>query len=328
MHTKYVSHQWRIIFFFIIFTVITGCIPRNYLIQRSLYDNNLPVRKEIHEVPFYPQETNQCGPAALATTLEWSGSHVTSDEIANEIYTPGRKGTLQPLLISATRFHDRLPYVIRDLKQIINEVAAGHPVIVFQNLGLSWYPKWHYAVLIGYDMEKRIMILRSGRFFRKKSSLSLFVRTWERAGKWAMAVLPLSEMPASADKEAYLEAAAAMEDVNKPMAASVMYETALKKWPGSPEALIGLGNSRYSQGDLEGAREAFSRAANYCENCGDVFNNLAHVLAEQKFYKEAIQAANEAVRIGGPNVDIYRETLKSVMLLLEDENSKKHSSGL
>jgi hypothetical protein len=162
MRPKYGPRQWLIFFFFVILMEMTGCIPRNYINRYAPYDN-LPASKEIHGVPFYPQESNQCGPAALATTLDWSGSKVTLKTITSEIYTPGRKGSLQPLLISATRYHDRLPYVIRDLEPMMREVAAGHPVIVLQNLGLSWYPRWHYAVLIGYDMEKRIMILRSGR---------------------------------------------------------------------------------------------------------------------------------------------------------------------
>jgi hypothetical protein len=54
-------------------------------------------------------------------------------------------------MIGAARRHGRLAYLITGPDSMFEEVAAGHPVIVLQNLGLSWYPVWHYAVVVGYD---------------------------------------------------------------------------------------------------------------------------------------------------------------------------------
>jgi len=76
---------------------------------------------------------------------------------------------------------------------------------------------------------------------------------------------------------------------------------------------MGLGNCYYAMGQLEQAGEAFRRAVELRETSGDAFNNLAHVLAERKQYDAAIEAAREAVRLGGPNQAIYRETLERVM---------------
>jgi hypothetical protein len=59
--------------------------------------------------------------------------------------------------------YSRLPYVIRDFKALMQRAAAGHPVVVMQNLGLSWYPKRHYAMVIGYELEKQIVTLCSGK---------------------------------------------------------------------------------------------------------------------------------------------------------------------
>jgi len=238
---------------------------------------------------------------------------VTLEEITAEIYTPGRRGSLQPLLISATRHRSRLPYVIRNFQSLMKEVASGRPVIVLQNLGLSWYPLWHYAVVIGFDSERRLVLLRSGKVFRKQYDWSLFLRTWERADKWGMVVVPLTELPASADERAYLEAVLALENIGNYEAASIGYETALSRWPNSHGAIMGLGNSRHAMGDLAGAEEAFRRAVGLCPTCGDGFNNLAHVLAQQRRYDEAMDAADNAVRLGGPNETTYRATLKEIM---------------
>ena len=48
------------------------------------------------------------------------------------------------------------------LADLLQEVAAGHPVIVLQNLGLEWIPVWHYSVVIGYDLSRGQLVLRSG----------------------------------------------------------------------------------------------------------------------------------------------------------------------
>jgi tetratricopeptide (TPR) repeat protein len=319
MDTSYGPRWWTVFFVILILVVGSGCAHRGYRIRGTSLDS-LPVRKEIAEVPFYPQESNQCGPASLAMVLNWSGSQIPPREIADEIYTSGRKGSLQPLMISATRYHGRLPYVIRDFESLIQEVAVGHPVIVLQNLGLSWYPQWHYAVLIGYDIEKQRVTLRSGEVFRKERSWSVFHRTWERAGKWGMVALPLTELPASADEDSYLEAVVALENVKKYRAASLAYETALKRWPESLGALMGLGNCSYALGELAEAEEAFRRAVNIFQTCGDAYNNLAHVLGDQRCYEEALDAAREAIDLGGPNIDIYCETLEEITRLKEKDS--------
>src|SRR5437868_6842253 len=50
---------------------------------------------ELKEVPFFPQDEYQCGPAALATVLNTFGVKVTPEELVPEVYLPARKGSLQ-----------------------------------------------------------------------------------------------------------------------------------------------------------------------------------------------------------------------------------------
>jgi len=298
----------------LILIAAVGCAHRDYRIRGAQFDG-LPQWTEIADVPFFPQKSHQCGPAALATLLKWSNSRISLEEITDEIYTPGRKGSLQSMLISATRSHNCLAYVIGDFTSLIQEVAAGHPVIVLQNLGLSWYPQWHYAVVIGYDIEKQIVILRSGKTFRMERGWSLFSRTWERAGNWGLLALPLHELPASADETSFLEAVSALEAVGRHEAASLGYHAALKRWPGSLGATVGLGNSLYAMADFGEAENVFRDAVKLCPACGDVYNNLANVLARQGRYDAALDAAHQAVSLGGPNESIYKQTLIEITRL-------------
>lgn len=314
MHLDYSSRCRAGFFILFILAASTSCAHREYSIPHTRL-NSPPAHTEIAEVPFYLQQSHQCGPAALAMILNWSGSNVTPEEISGEIFTPGRRGSLQPMLVSVSRYHSRLPYGIRDFEALIQEVAAGHPVVVLQNLGLSWYPLWHYAVVIGYDIEKQIVILHSGKVFRKETGWSLFNRTWERADNWGLVVLPLDELPASADEESYLETVLTLEAVGKYEEASIAYKTALRRWSKSLTATMGLGNSLCVLGHLREAEEAFRSAVSLCPASGDAYNNLATVLAQQKRYDEAMDAAHKAIRLGGPNESMYHETLREINVL-------------
>jgi hypothetical protein len=70
--------------------LLAGCAtpPQVLDLRRSAAD--LPPQAEVAQVPFFPQEDYYCGPASLAMVLAWTGLDVTQDQIAPEVYTPGR----------------------------------------------------------------------------------------------------------------------------------------------------------------------------------------------------------------------------------------------
>jgi hypothetical protein len=85
---------------------------------------------------------------------------------------------------------------------LLAELAAGNPVLVFQNLSLPIKPMWHYAVAVGYDLGRGDIILRSGTTERLVMPLSTFEHTWARSGYWAMVALPPGRQPWSRLKRA------------------------------------------------------------------------------------------------------------------------------
>ncbi|WP_051185179.1 PA2778 family cysteine peptidase [Desulfatiglans anilini] len=184
--------------------LMAGCAGGIYRSETRLDCHGLPARMELASVPFHPQREYQCGPAALASALEFSGCKVSPKKISSEIYTPSLEGSLQPLLLSAVRSRSRLPYIIDTFEALIREIAAGHPVVVLQNLSLGFYPIWHYAVVIGYDLDRKIIILRSGEDSRMERGWRTVEKTWGRAENWGFVVLRLDELPASADEPSYM----------------------------------------------------------------------------------------------------------------------------
>lgn len=272
----------------------------------------LSPRAEIKDVPFFSQTRYHCGPAALAMTLAWTGLPVTQDDITPQVYTPGRKGTLQTDILGAARRNGRLAVPVTKLSDLFREVAAGNPVLVFQNLQLQMFPLWHYAVLIGYDMEREDVILHSGTERRRVTALNTFAHTWARSGSWAVVVLPPDRLPATAGELADVRAAAGLERVGRTAEAAVAYRTIRGRWPKSYAAAMGAGNASYASKDYAAAREAFKAATGIRPKAAAPWNNLAYALAALGKRKEAIAAARQAVSLGGSQAKAYRDTLASI----------------
>jgi hypothetical protein len=260
----------------------------------------VPTSVELDTVPFYPQDAYQCGPATLAMALTWSGPAITPEELKDQVYTPSRKGSLQIAMVSATRRHGKIAYQINGPEALFPEIAAGHPVIILQNLGLSWLPVWHYAVVIGYDVSQKDIILRSGTTKRKVLPYFLFEKTWARSHYWGLIVLQPNQIPVSAKENEFLNAVVGLEKADQYQAALTGYRTALTRWPNSLNSLMGLGYSHYKLGDLKGAENAFREATESHPLSAPAYNNLAHVLIEQGHKQEALAAAQKAVALGGP----------------------------
>ncbi len=199
---------------------LAGCVTAPSALDGA--GPGLPRRVELSETPFFPQDDYQCGPAALATVLTESGITTTPTELVPKVYLPGRKGSFQLELIAAARSYDRLAYVIEPvLPNLLAELAAGRPVLVMQNLGLASWPVWHFAVVIGYDIETDRVVLRSGTRERLVQKTSRFVRSWDLAGRWAMVLLAPGATPAVPDANRYLTAAAGLEATGRLEAAAV-----------------------------------------------------------------------------------------------------------
>ena len=258
----------------------------------------LPVAETVEQVPFFPQDDFYCGPAALAMTLAWSGLDVSQDDLVPIVYTPGRSGTLQTDILAGARRYGRLAVPVRTLPDLMAEIAAGHPVLVFQNLGLAFYPQWHYAVATGFDREARTIRLHSGRIENLETRLATFARTWARAGDWALVVLSPDRLPATADERAVLAAAAALERAGETGAAHTAYQTILQRWPNSLPGQIGLGNTAYALGDHAAAIAAFRAATAQHPNAAAAWQNLAFVLDEAGEAAAAAEAAEQARRLG------------------------------
>ena len=298
---------------FLLWLLLSGCTTPQVAALLAKPAPDLPRRVELVDVPFFPQEEYQCGPASLATLFASAGVAATPDSLVSQVYLPGRQGSLQAELLGATRRQGLVAYVLAPrLEDLLRELADRRPVLVLENLVFDWYPIWHYAVAVGYDLDREEIVFRSGTTQRLVTTMSNFDRIWGRGHYWAMLALPPDRLPATADEASYVSSVVALERVS-PKAAHRAYVTALERWPANLVARMGLGNSAYALRDLAGAEAAYRRAAEDHPEAGDAWNNLAQTLFELGRGSEAQAAAERAVSLGGPRLPQYRATLKAIV---------------
>jgi tetratricopeptide (TPR) repeat protein len=285
--------------------LLGGCATPQVAMLDARWPTELPAQVELADVPFFPQEDYECGPAALAMVATAAGVDVTPEALVNQVYLPGRKGSLQPEMLAATRRQGLLAYPLKPkVEDILREVAAGHPVLVFQNLAFSIYPVWHYAVVMGFDRERHVLLLHSGRTERMEISMFAFERTWARGQYWAMLALKPGQLPATGEPQAYTAAAATLERTDA-RGAQQAFAAALQRWPDDRAALLGAGNTAYALGQRDAAAKAYRQAVLKHPDFADGWNNLAQVLLELNRRQEASQAIARAVALGGERLPAY-----------------------
>lgn len=294
-------------------SLLSGCSSLGITPRLSPPPDDIPGHVELDETPFFAQEKNHCGPAALATLLQHRQIPVTPESLGRLTYLPALEGSLQIELAASARQQGVLVYPLSGtLNDLLREVAAGNPALILQNLAFHWYPRWHYAVVVGYDLERELLILRSGRQRRWITGFATFMNTWDRAGNWAIVTLLPGHLPATATPSVYLSAANDLEQTGQYSAAHRTYQAAVEAWPENSTAWLTLGNSAYSGANWPHAVHAFRQATELAPLNTTAWNNLAYALLADGQKSEALAALQEALTLspGDTNLlDSQREIL-------------------
>jgi tetratricopeptide (TPR) repeat protein len=299
--------------------LFTACAtPQVARLREPEFAQQVAPRAALENVPFFAQKEYECGPAALAMVLSAAGVAVTPEALVDQVYLPARKGSLQVEMLAATRQRGLIAYRLKPaLQDLLQEVAAGYPVLVFQNLSLPIYPVWHYAVVIAYDLERNTITLHSGETAQMEMSLFTFERIWARGQYWSMLALPPGSLPVTADANSYARSVAALEN-SHPQAAGLAYTQALLRWPGQANLQFGLGNSAYALHDLPTAAAAYQAASAAQPDFADAWNNLAQVRLELGDKAAAKRAIARAVALGGVHLPQYQELQSRLETMASD----------
>lgn len=289
----------------LIFFALSGCVnyapldaERRAIISAGLIEGN---NVALQSVPFFPQESYQCGPAALASMLNNAGAIVTPEQLAEEVYVPARQGSLQPFMVAAVRKRNLLPYVREreGLVPLIKELKSGKPVLVLQNLGLAQLPNWHYAIVVGWEPNTQTFILRSGKNAEQKHSLKFFEYTWRASGYWALTVYSPGEIPIQPQLQSWLNSAAGLEAASQWQAALDVYRAIEQQFPNEFLAVMGQGNAAYQLQRYSDAEMAYRKALTLTDKPYGPAHNLAWALIRQNKLNAAREFAKQAKALGG-----------------------------
>lgn len=142
-------------------------------------------------VPFFPDNTDQCGPATLASVLTYWGIPTSPLALKEEIYLPRLRGTLPlDLLLAAQARGLKAETYQGSLDNLKSELAAGHPLVAFLNLGYALFPWGHYVVVTGYDDQRQGVYVHSSLERDVFLPYERFLQGWEKTGRWTLLVLP------------------------------------------------------------------------------------------------------------------------------------------
>jgi ABC-type bacteriocin/lantibiotic exporter with double-glycine peptidase domain len=156
----------------------------------------LPYKSEARHlaVPFFPEDSDQCGSVALASILAYWGKPAQPGHLRDELYLPAIRGSLPLDLLTAAKARGLDATSYRgNLSNVISEIDAGHPLIVLLDSGHWIFSQGHFLVITGYDA------LREGVYVHSGMNADLFLpyerllNPWNKTNRWTLRVIPANQ---------------------------------------------------------------------------------------------------------------------------------------
>lgn len=265
----------------------------------------------IPQVPFYPQQEYFCGPTTLSEVAGFYGLKKDPATIAPTTFISGLQGTLQIEMVAATRQLGLVAYAQRGtMHQLLSLVAENIPVIVLQNNSLAWLPQWHYAVVIGYDLQRKEVILHTGVTEAHRLNFSTFERTWARGNYWFLAMLPADKSSPKLEPFIYTKASQDLLSTQQVNSGVTALKTATSQWPDYWLPYFLLGNHYFSNQPLMAA-QWFEKGLPFAQQEISYLNNYAVLLSEQGCHAKATILIEAALKIS-PNDSNLLDSQKQI----------------
>lgn len=273
---------------------------------------------ELTQVPFVPQTTDQCGPAALSMALSQSGVQADMDDLRRRVHLPDRRGSLQLELVAASRQFGRIAYTVTDQpRDLFALLSDRQPVVVLQNLGARWLPIWHYAVVVGYQPSTDQFVLRSGVTKRKLMRRSEFSKRWAASDYWGLVIVAPDRIPVSVRPTEFLHAVSGNEALGQWHIARAAYSVATQRWPQNVFAHLGLGNAHLGSGDLDAAIRTYHVVLDLDSNHFPALNNLAYAYADKGDRANSVATIARALAVSSDDSQLL-DDLRALRNTLED----------
>ncbi|CAI8924087.1 Peptidase C39 family protein [Pseudomonas sp. IT-P253] len=202
--------------------LIVGCISGLVGCAGSVAPEikRLPERVELSG-RFYVGVAEQSGPQVLASMLSQQGVVITPGLLEKPLNLPGAEAQLPQNMQNLAREYGMMVYPLdSNLPALLTQVAAGFPVMVRFTDGSAFWAEPRYAILAGYNRQKKTVLLRAGMNRRYLTSFSSFESAFKDAGGWAVLIQAPTQIPANVDHQRWLKAANDLAQAGQEQAAA------------------------------------------------------------------------------------------------------------
>ena len=147
----------------------------------------------IEGVPFYQKSEPTCGPATLASILDFYGHRESVERITEKIVAPVPGDTLPD---DMEKFARSIGFKTESHSGSLGELKAyirnRTPVICMLDVGFGLDHKPYYISVVGYDDINEVMIVHNCLEQNSVITYHEFNKQWVRAGYWMLVIEPAS----------------------------------------------------------------------------------------------------------------------------------------
>ena len=172
----------------VIVAVLTlpGCNQNALPPQASSVNENIIV---VGNVPFVKQQDKFCGPAAMASVMQFYGQDIDQEAVAKQIYIPELNGALISDMENFARDNGFNTLSTNgDFELLKSHLDNNHPVILLVDRGKWKVSVPHYYVAYGYNDERRTIILHTGYKETQEVSFEKLDREWKKMNRLMLVV--------------------------------------------------------------------------------------------------------------------------------------------
>ncbi|MEQ9619401.1 MAG: C39 family peptidase [Deltaproteobacteria bacterium] len=143
----------------------------------------------IEGVPFVKQKDNFCGPASMASVIQFYGDDVSQEEVSEEIYIPKLEGALISDMENYARDRGyKVKAVNGSIEGIKSAIDSGKPVIMLVDRGMWKVSVPHYYVAYGYSENGETVILHTGDEGGREMGFDKLDRQWEKMNRLMLVI--------------------------------------------------------------------------------------------------------------------------------------------
>jgi len=164
----------------------SGCVQKKTRESESVPDQSTTY---IEGVPFIKQKDNFCGPAAMASLMQFYGQNISQEEVAEKVYTPKLEGAL---ISDMENFAREQGYNVEvsegNIGRLTSLIDEGTPVITLVDKGVWRVSVPHYYVVYGYNAENGTFLLHTGNECCVEMEFDKLDGEWERMNRLMLVI--------------------------------------------------------------------------------------------------------------------------------------------